>query len=349
MVHEQVRCAAVTSPRWWAQLVVLIVATSWLAGGSPAAASPDRSALQSGTGSYLDHIDRTGGRQWNVYVHSAAMDRTIQLEVIRPADTSSPRPTLYLLNGAGGGEDAATWQAQSDAVAFFADKNVNVVTPVGGKFSYYTDWQRPDPALGVNKWTTFLTRELPPIVDATLGANGRNAIAGLSTSGSAVLTLAEMAPSLYRGAAAFSGCAHTSAPPGRAYVELVVGAGGGATTNMWGPYTDPDWVANDAYLQAERLRGIALYISNRTGLPGPHDTLDNPRIGGNPIALGAQVAVGGVIEAATDQCTRQLADRLAALGIPATVELGAPGSHSWGYWQDDLHASWQLLSAALGA
>ncbi|WP_037176329.1 alpha/beta hydrolase [Rhodococcus sp. UNC363MFTsu5.1] len=348
MFHERVRFAAVVSTRRWALLVVLIVAISWLAGGLSAAASPDLSARQSANGSYVDHIDRVSGRQWSIYVHSAAMDRTIRLDVIRPADTSAPRPTLYLLNGAGGGEDAATWQAQSDAVSFFSDKNVNVVTPVGGRFSYYTDWQRPDPALGVNRWTTFLTRELPPIIDATLGANGRNAIAGLSTSGSAVLTLAEMAPSLYRGVAAYSGCAHTSTPPGRAYVELVVGAGGGDTTNMWGPYTDPDWVANDAYLQAEKLRGIALYISNRTGLPGPHDTLDNPRVGGNPIALGTQVVVGGVIEAATDQCTRQLADRLAALGIPATVELGAPGSHSWGYWQDDLHASWQLLSTALG-
>ncbi|GAA3184792.1 hypothetical protein GCM10020255_080840 [Rhodococcus baikonurensis] len=74
-----------------------------------------------------------------------------------PADTSAPRPTLYLLNGAGGGEDSATWEGRTDVLDFFADKNVNVVTPLEGAFSYYTDWQKDDPVLGRNKWQTFLT------------------------------------------------------------------------------------------------------------------------------------------------------------------------------------------------
>ncbi|MDJ0114615.1 alpha/beta hydrolase-fold protein, partial [Rhodococcus erythropolis] len=79
---------------------------------------------------------------------------------------SEPRPTLYLLNGAGGGEDRATWQRQTDVNEFFADKNVNVVTPLEGAFSYYTDWVNDDPSLGRQKWQTFLTQELPPVIDA---------------------------------------------------------------------------------------------------------------------------------------------------------------------------------------
>ena len=41
--------------------------------------------------------------------------------------------------------------------------------------------------------------------------------------------------------------------------------------------------------------------------------------------------------------------RLAQLGIPAKVNLRSGGTHSWGYWQDDLHDSWPMLAEAVGA
>ncbi|GAA4477058.1 alpha/beta hydrolase family protein [Rhodococcus olei] len=335
-----------------ALLAVAVIAASGLFGPAAAASPVGARALPAATpasadGSALDHVEKVDDRQLNMYVHSAAMNKVIRLEVIRPADTSVPRPTLYLLNGAGGGQDSATWKAKTDVVDFFADKNVNVVTPVGGAYSYYTDWQKPDPVLGVNKWTTFLTEELPPIVDATLGTSGVNAIAGLSMSGTSVLGLAESAPSLYRAVGAFSGCAETSTTPGRDYVTFVVNFRGGDVTNMWGPPSDPAWVANDPVVNAEKLRGIDLYISNGTGLPGPHETLDGPSIDGDPAVLANQVIVGGVIEAGTNQCTHALADRLTSLGIPATYDFRPTGTHSWGYWQDDLHNSWPMIERSL--
>ncbi|NMM85818.1 esterase [Rhodococcus sp. SRB_17] len=309
-------------------------------------------AVASADGPALDHVERINDRQMNMYVYSAAMDKVIRLEVIRPEDTSVRRPTLYLLNGAGGGADggvdAATWQTKTDVVDFFADKNVNVVTPIGGAYSYYTDWQQPDPVLGLNKWTTFLTEELPPIVDATLGTTGVNAIAGLSMAGTSVLNLAESAPSLYRAVGAFSGCAETSTQPGQSYVTFVVSARGGNANNMWGPPGDPAWVAHDPVVNAEKLRGINLYISNGSGMPGPHDTLDGPQVNGDIGTLANQVIVGGVIEAGTNQCTQRLAERLSSLGIPATVDFRPTGTHSWGYWQDDLHNSWPMISGSLG-
>lgn len=334
-------------------LVAAVIASSGLFGELAVASADEWRALPadqpaSADGSALDHIEQVDDRQVNMYVYSAAMEKVILLEVIRPADTSAPRPTLYLLNGAGGGQDSATWKAKTDVVGFFADKNVNVITPVGGAFSYYTDWQRPDPALGLNKWTTFLTEELPPIVDATFGTTGENAIAGLSMSGTSVLSLAESAPSLYRAVGAFSGCAETSTQPGRDYVNFVVSARGGDVVNMWGPPNDPDWVANDPVVNAEKLRGIALYISNGTGLPGPHENLGAPDVNGDPAALANQVIVGGIIEAGTNQCTYRLADRLNSLGIPATYDFRPTGTHSWGYWQDDLHNSWPMFAGALG-
>ena len=100
----------------------------------------------------LDRIEKIDDRRWNVFVYSPSMNEVVELQVLRPADTSVPRPTLYLLNGAGAGEDGANWIRQTDIVDFFADKNANVVIPVGGYISYYTDWRNDDPVLGRNQW-----------------------------------------------------------------------------------------------------------------------------------------------------------------------------------------------------
>lgn len=307
----------------------------------PSVTSPD--------GSHITGIRIVDDREIVMTVYSAAMGEEVPIDVWRPADTSVPRPTLYLLNGAGGGEDSATWRYRTDAREFLGDKNINVVSPIGGKWSYYTDWKQADPVLGVNKWTTFLTEELPPLIDAGLGTNGVNSIAGVSSSGTSVLQLAISAPGLYQGVAAYSGCAQTSDPIGQQFVKLTTETwGGGNTLNMWGPPNDPLWVENDPYVHAEGLRGLDLYISNGNGLPGQYDNLNGPEINGKPGTLANQVIVGGVIEAATNYCTHNMANRLGELGIPATFNFRDSGSHSWGYWQDDLKNSWSVLSRSLG-
>src|SRR5699024_11739893 len=103
-----------------------------------------------------------------ITVYSEAMGRDIAVQVLTPPDPSRPAPVLYLLNGVGGGEAAATWTHNTDLAQFTADKHVYVVTPREGAYSYYTDWRRPDPGLanlednnGANQWATFLTEELP--------------------------------------------------------------------------------------------------------------------------------------------------------------------------------------------
>ncbi|MCD5422105.1 esterase family protein [Rhodococcus pyridinivorans] len=332
-----------------------VVALPLFFGGATAGADPVAETLQpiesvtSENGSKITRIENYGEQQLLVYVYSASMDKEILLDVWRPADTSEPRPTLYLLNGAGGGEDSATWRFRTDAIEFMKDKNVNVVSPVGGKWSYYTDWKEEDPVLGVNKWETFLTKEIPPLIDAALGTNGINAIAGLSSSGTSVLQLPIAAPGLYQGVAAYSGCAQTSDPIGQQFVKLVVETwGGGDTRNMWGELNDPAWAENDPYVHAEELRGLDLYISNGTGLPGRYDTLNGPEIDGQVDVLANQIVVGGVIEAATNYCTHNLRTRLDELDIPATYNFRDSGTHSWGYWQDDLKDSWPVLQKALG-
>ncbi|KAF0849293.1 S-formylglutathione hydrolase FrmB [Nocardia caishijiensis] len=298
--------------------------------------------------SRLDSVERPGQRQQTLHVYSASMGRVIPLRVITPFDTGEPRPTLYLLNGAGGGEDVANWYDQTDIVEFFADKNVNVVTPAAGAFSYYTDWQRDDPELGRNKWQTFLTEELPPIIDATLHTTGVNAVAGLSMSATAALNLAIAAPDRYRAVGAFSGCASVDDPLSRTFIDLVLARADADPVNMWGPPDDPAWRANDAYLNADRLRGKAIYLSSASGLPGPAETLPPGASPGKAIGMANQIMLGGAIEAAANFCTRRLAARLSELNIPAHTVFRPAGAHTWHYWEQDLHASWPLIAAAIG-
>ncbi|MFT4041675.1 MAG: alpha/beta hydrolase family protein [Gordonia sp. (in: high G+C Gram-positive bacteria)] len=295
-------------------------------------------------------VTRDDAQQVTARVYSASMNRTIPITVLTPKDPSRPAPMLYLLNGAGGGEDAASWEARTSYKHFFADKDVYVVTPIGGAFSYYTDWQRDDQVLGRNKWQTFLTRELPPLLDARFPTTGAKAVAGISMAGTTVFNLAIAAPGLYRSIAAFSGCARTSDPIGQQYVRVVVEArGGGNVVNMWGPPGGPGWLANDPYLNAAKLRGTKIYLTTGSGLAGRHEQLNAPGIDGDPAVLVNQTLLGGIIEAAIDTCTRQMVTRLAQLHIPAEVSLRPTGTHSWGYWQDDLYRTWPSLARDLGA
>ncbi|MQY22262.1 alpha/beta hydrolase [Nocardia macrotermitis] len=304
-------------------------------------------------GSRITKLTVHDTRRLTVQVHSAAMRRDIAVDVQRPADTSTPRPVLYLLNGSGGGSDGDSWATMTHVLQFLTDKNVNVVQPIGGAWSVYTDWIKDDPTLGRNKWTTFFTRELPPLIDAALATDGRNAIAGLSMAGESVFALSIARPGLYRAIASYSGCAQTSDPLGQQEIKTMVSFWGhGNPANMWGPDNSPLWAANDPYVHAEKLRGTKIFISAGTGLPGQHDTLDSPYLTygftRTPDTLANQILLGGLIEAGVNACTHHLQERLDQLGIPATYDYTATGTHSWGYWNDAFVRSWPVLASGLG-
>jgi diacylglycerol O-acyltransferase / trehalose O-mycolyltransferase len=326
-------------------LTSLIALTATTFGTSAASADGD-----TGQAAHVTSIETLTDQHWVVNVYSPAMESIQALDVLVPADRSVPRPTLYALNGAGHGVlEKAGWFTATDIVEFFADKDVNVVSPRGGTYSYYADWIKDDPELGHNMWETFLAKELPPVIDAALGTNGINSIMGMSMSASASLFLTALNPDLYQGAASFSGCARTTDDFGRAYMSLVVeGRGEGDLTNMWGEPENPLWAEHDMYINADKLRGKTIYLSSRTGLPGKYDNEDNVRLDGKVDTLADQIVVGGAIEAATGECTRQIAGRLSELGIPAVTDLDQPGSHSWGYWEEDLRKAWPTLAASMG-
>ncbi|WP_063125078.1 alpha/beta hydrolase [Nocardia arizonensis] len=307
----------------------------------PPAAAPD--------GSYLEDVSADGRGFLDVGVFSTAMNTTITVKILPAHDTTRPAPTLYLLNGASGGDAGSSWFEQTDITTFFADKHVNIVIPLGGAGSYFTDWHNPDPTLGHPAWTTFLTRELPPIIDTALHTTTVNAIAGISMAATSVFQLAIAAPGLYKAIGSYSGCVRTSDPLGHAMVTAVVARWNGNATNMWGPPTDPAWTDNDPYLNADKLRGTTIYISTGTGIPGRFDAPDSPGIDGDPNKWVDRLTVGGGVEAATLYCVHTFGERLAQLNIPARVVIRPTGTHSWKYWQGDLHESWEMIGPVIGA
>lgn len=352
-----------THPRRLRRIVVGSAAAALIAGGAPAVfggavanAAPGETDVN---GVHMTSGHATGDQSFEIDVYSPSMQRSIPLKVLAPADRSKPAPVVYVLNGAGGGEDSANWTDQSDIDSFFADKNAYVVIPQEGAFSYYTDWQRKDPALaenlgnnGINKWGTFLTEELPPFMDAYLGqdsagTNGKTGLMGISSSGTSVLNLAIRAPELYDAVGAFSGCAMTSDPAGQAFVDAVTAAGGADAANMWGPRGGPGWVEHDPYVNADQLPDVPMYIASGSGGAGVHDNLNDPRIDGNVGTLAGQLITGGVIEAVTGTCTTLLQQKTDAMGMDNIQYHFEPGTHSWGYWQDDLHDSWPMFVQAL--
>ncbi|MCA1007345.1 esterase family protein [Rhodococcus hoagii] len=291
----------------------------------------------------VDHVVKIDDRRTALFVFSPAMDNVVQVQILHPAGNTE-RPSLYLLDGVSAGSESeyteSTWTQKTDVVDFFADKNVNVVLPVGGTASYYTDWERTDPVLGTNRWETFLTKELPPIVDGRFHGDGTNAIAGLSMGAQGAMTLVTRHPDLYRGVAALSGCMDTGRIESQAGVRGTVASKGGDADNMWGPVGDPAWSAHDPTVNAESLRGKEIFVSTGNGLAGRYEL-------GAPDAV-EKVIVGGPLEAASNACTQLFESRLGHLGIPATFLFRPYGTHSWPYWQDDLHAAWPTLARALG-
>jgi diacylglycerol O-acyltransferase/trehalose O-mycolyltransferase len=274
-------------------------------------------------------------------VYSPAMRRVVRSHVLHPPGKPAGLPVFYLLGGAGGAEDGISWYHHGGVREYFAGKHVNVVLPIGGRFSMMTDWQRDDPALGRNRWQTFFTRELPEAVDRVFATSGREALGGVSMSAGPALDLAIQAPARFRAVAAYSGCPGTTDALGMTAAVAIPLRGGGNAANMWGAPLGPDWRRHDPVINAARLRGKTIWLSAGSGVPGPVD--------GDPQHIAGAWFGGNVMEAWALSCTENMSRRLASLGIDHTMHRRPDGAHSWGLFSADMRASWPQIARALGA
>ncbi|WP_137724454.1 alpha/beta hydrolase [Prescottella subtropica] len=269
---------------------------------------------------------------------------------------------LYLLDGMRARDDRNAWSFETNAFDQFRRDNLTLVLPVGGESSFYSDWYGPSNFNSqpyTYKWETFLTQELPAYLETRGVSRTNNAVAGLSMGGSAALTLAAWHRDQFKFAASYSGYLNLSAPGMREMIRIaMLDAGRYNVDAMWGPPWDPAWMRNDPFVNAEKLRGLSMYISSGSGLPGQYDTpgwflgslgsSDTGSMGsagsaGLTTSFNTSTAMG--LETISLANTRAFEMRLNSLGIPATYDFTPRGTHAWGYWSDQLwHSRGQILN-----
>ncbi|WP_188064777.1 alpha/beta hydrolase family protein [Dietzia sp. ANT_WB102] len=255
------------------------------------------------------------------WVASKSMNRVLPVEIWRPA-TDAPAPMLYLLDGVDSPSPSG-WLLPGNVQNTFAGEHVTLVMPTRADGSLHADWQRDDPVLSRNKWQTFLTEELPPLLEAgDIPFNGKRGMAGLSMGAASAVTIAELRPDLYEAVGAIAGCYSARDDLGFVLAKIVAETRGGNIANMWGPRTDPAYRDNDGLLHAEKLRDKALYFATATGQP---DATEWDRNGHDLLRF----TQGTGLEIATHACTVEMDQRLDELGIDARVDYLPTGIHNW--------------------
>jgi len=284
-------------------------------------------------------------RRVALWVHSPAMGADIHVQLLLARDwNSNPTakfPVLYMLDGLRAQDNENGWTINTNAENFYKDKNVNVMLPVGGQSSFYTDWEKPDNGKHY-MWETFLMKELPPVLENQWRSTNVLGIEGLSMGGSSAMMLAGRNPGFFRFAGSFSGILQLSSFGMPQAVQFAMNdAGGYDSGKMFGPPSDPNWAAHDPYLLAPKLRGTSLYISSGNGLLGQYDTPSTiPGLATNYAGVGLEVLARTT--------TQQFATKLNQIGVPAQAVFRPSGTHTWPYWQFEMSQAWPQAAAALG-
>lgn len=266
-------------------------------------------------------------------IQSPALGRTATVRLITPDGWDDRRrgerwPVLYLLHGCCDTPDS--WTRETDVEELSQLRDVLVVTPEGGAAGWYSDWWNYG-AGGPPAWETFHLVEVRRVLERGYGAGHRRAIAGLSMGGFGAYSYAGRNPGMFRAAASYSGVVHPLYEP--AAVLGLTGAFGLDPYALWG---DPlaqrgIWQAHDPFYLAKRLRHIPLFLSVGDGTAGPFDP----------------PGASDDLEAFLHGMNLALAARLSVLRVPVTTDFYGPGTHTWPYWERELHRSLPMLLGAL--
>ncbi|WP_459954918.1 alpha/beta hydrolase-fold protein [Nocardia sp. IFM 10818] len=332
--------------RWTAcaAAVVFPLAAGTFAGAGPAAAAPEApQAVQ--VPATLQKAVWLGDRRVALWVNSPAMQTPIQVQLLLPRDwrakPDAKFPVMFMLDGLRATDDENGWTKEAGAAGFYADKNVLVVLPVGGQSSFYTDWL--EPFNGHNyKWETFLTKELPPLLESQWRATDVRGVAGLSMGGTAAMMLAARNPGWVRHAASYSGFLTLTTLGMPQMVNFAMhDAGGFDSTAMFGPPTSPAWKEHDPYELADKLKGVNLYVSSGSGTAGATDPpADIPGLTTNYAGMGLEVL--------SRLSSQNFVAKLQKLSIPVQVNYRPSGTHTWPYWDFEMRQSWPQTATALG-
>lgn len=250
---------------------------------------------------------------------------------------------IYLLDGLRARDDKNAWSFETNAMQQFENDDVTLVMPVGGQSSWYADWTSASNTNGQKytyKWETFLTKELPNFLAGYGVSKTNNAVVGLSMSGPAALRLAAFNRGQFKHASSFSGPLNWNAPGMREAIRvMMLDAGRFNVDSLAAPWS-PAWLRMDPAVFAPQLKGLPMYISAASGLP---TEAPNSAIG----AFNTANAMG--IEAISMVTTRLFQQRLNSLGIQATYDFPAAGTHTWKNWEAELWKARPLILQSLNS
>ncbi|MET9405113.1 alpha/beta hydrolase family protein [Streptomyces sp. NPDC002935] len=265
------------------------------------------------------------------------MNSSIPVRVILPRSWATKKkstfPVLYMLHG--GNDDYTSWTRETDVEALAENSDVLIVMPDGGKFGYYSDWH-----VGASRWETFHTTELVQLMEKEFRASpSSRAIVGLSMGGLGALNYTAHHRGMFRYVAAMSSYVDLNDPAVRLVLALGSQRDGIDLKQVWGdPNENADiWQAHNPSAMPRAFRGTTVHISCGNGTPGPLDQ-------GHPLDV---IVVGALAEAALPNSVKKFAASLRSAGVRTTTHLYGPGTHSWPYWQRELHAIWPTVMKSL--
>jgi diacylglycerol O-acyltransferase/trehalose O-mycolyltransferase len=314
------------------QLVVLSVLFSGLI-ATPASAQKDTSIVVS------QHA--ITDRLLELRVNSDALHQEVGVRLLLPESWKKfPHrrwPTLYLLHGCCGGDAGfRSWTENTDVAAFTANTDVLIVMPEAGTVGFYSNWYNAG-AGGAPAWETFHLTELRRLLEQKYRSGRQRAVAGLSMGGFGALSYSARHPGFFRSAASYSGVVSTTyqGPRSTDLVQSWLVNAGFDKNALWGdPVAQSDiWSAHNPFDLAVGLRCIPVFVSVGNGQAGPFDPPGN---GVDPL------------EQWLNEETDQMVDHLRAEHVSVTTDFYGPGTHSWPYWQRELHKSFPMLMHSIG-
>lgn len=299
---------------------------------------------------YITKTAWLSDRHVEIWVHSPAMAADIPVHLLLArgwfSDPGKTFPQVFLLDGMKAGDEENGWLKNTQIADFYADKDVNVVAPVGGESSFYSDWLDADNGK-TYKWETFLVHELPPLLEQSWRCNDQRGVVGASMGGTGAMTLAARNPGFFRVVASLSGILQTTSIGMPQAIDYAMKeAGGFDSAKMWGDPSNPEWSEHDPYAKADKLRGTSLYISSGNGVGETPAAAEAQA--GNPEQLASGVS-GSALELLARLSSQSFAAKLAKLGIPAQVVYRPSGTHSWPYWQFESTQLWPQMAMGVGA
>ncbi len=241
--------------------------------------------------------------------------------------------TVIALDGLRATSDMSGWRHETN-IARLADSGVNVVEPVGGLASFYTNWDTTSPGNKIKyryMWTCRLDR-IVAALDArglAVGPWGKYAIMGISMGGGSAMIYGAYHRNRISHVFSMSGYVNLSAPTMREAVRLALidagveaGVGPFSADAMWGPPWSDRWQRNDALVQLPRMRGMKIRVAAGSAAWGRYNTDAVNSVKGTPL------------EAVALAQTRSFEVAAALQGIRITSDFPNVGTHTWGYWQD---------------